>query len=527
MQPVDTEFGRKTRIDQTSCNTDYSCLDGDCPSFVTVELPEKTASSVAGAARPQRRLRDATSWPRRSSPTRTSPSPTQTQNVFLAGIGGTGIVTVNQVLGTAALRAGPRGREPRPDRAEPEGRTGRVAPALRTDGTRAVQPADPRVGGLHPRLRPAHRDRQQEPRLRLAGADRGRRVDQPDPDRRHGLRQERHATPTRHDLLARLRTATREVESFDALGAAEMLFGNTAAANFLLVGAAFQSGGLRIPAAAIEEAIEINGVAVASNLAAFQWGRAAIAAPTEFAAAVRPVDERPRTAGSGRAVRRTARSTGEVRRLVELRAAKLVEFQDLRLAARVRRRGHPGVDRGACRHRAHRVHRGGRAGAAQAHRVQGRVRGRADARRPDVPRRRRRAGAGRRAADLQAASAGAEGDGPQEEDRVRSQVTRGTASCSPRARSCAAPSWTRSAARTCASSSGSCATTTRRPSPPWPKSWMSPATTVPSRSPGCPTWSAATRRSSSRTSRSTASGSSRSGCSRRRCKPFRTQGHLL
>ena len=90
-----------------------------------------------------------------------------------------------------------------------------------------------------------------------------------------------------------MRTATREVESFDALGASEMLFGNTTAANFLLVGAAFQSGGLRIPASAIEEAIEINGVAVASNLAAFKWGRAAIAAPTEFAAAVRPVDERP------------------------------------------------------------------------------------------------------------------------------------------------------------------------------------------------------------------------------------------
>ena len=95
MQPVDTEFGRKTRIDQTSCNTDYSCLDGDCPSFVTVEVqPGKKPRTPVG---------------RRASgrcPTSTSSRASRTHNVFLAGIGGTGIVTVNQVLATAALRAG-------------------------------------------------------------------------------------------------------------------------------------------------------------------------------------------------------------------------------------------------------------------------------------------------------------------------------------------------------------------------------------------------------------------------------------
>jgi indolepyruvate ferredoxin oxidoreductase len=91
VQPVDTEYGRKTRIDQTSCNTDYSCLDGDCPSFVTVEAPER-----AEQVRPSGRSR-----PR--CPTSATPPE---GDVFLAGIGGTGIVTVNQVLGSAAVRDG-------------------------------------------------------------------------------------------------------------------------------------------------------------------------------------------------------------------------------------------------------------------------------------------------------------------------------------------------------------------------------------------------------------------------------------
>ena len=95
VQPVDTEFGRKTRIDQTSCNTDYSCLDGDCPSFVTVEVaPGQEDRAHRGLPEPPV-LPDVDVEP-----------VTATHNVFLAGIGGTGIVTVNQVLATAALRAG-------------------------------------------------------------------------------------------------------------------------------------------------------------------------------------------------------------------------------------------------------------------------------------------------------------------------------------------------------------------------------------------------------------------------------------
>src|SRR5262249_32656378 len=98
VRPVDTEFGRKTRIDQTSCNSDYSCMDGDCPSFVTVEMTPDTKGRKAS-----RRSKKAEP-PRVADPGFGAPK--GTQNVLLAVIGGTGIVTVTQVLATAALRAG-------------------------------------------------------------------------------------------------------------------------------------------------------------------------------------------------------------------------------------------------------------------------------------------------------------------------------------------------------------------------------------------------------------------------------------
>src|SRR3954452_23214010 len=90
VQPVPTELGRKTRIDQTSCNTDYSCLLGDCPSFLTVEVA------------PPRKKKSAKATP--EAPTVLDPVLPLSADVFLAGIGGTGIVTVNQLLATAALR---------------------------------------------------------------------------------------------------------------------------------------------------------------------------------------------------------------------------------------------------------------------------------------------------------------------------------------------------------------------------------------------------------------------------------------
>ena len=334
VQPVETEYGRKTRIEQTSCNTDYSCLDGDCPSFVTVETAPRSRRASRKAVRAERARRKGAAFP--TPPTVEASAADErvsgTQNVFMAGIGGTGIVTVNQVLATAALRAGYAAESL--DQTGLSQKAGPVTGHLRfADGD--LEPAN--------RLTPGSADcflgfdlltLAEERNLAYGNAAATRTVVSTsrtatgamvyDPTVQH---------PDEAVLVERVRTASAELFDLDALEAADRIFGTTMAANFLLVGAAHQAGALRLPAAAIEEAIEINGTAVAANIAAFRWGRAAVADPAAFRSAGRasapraPVPEVPvpaSVAASG--------LQGEVLRLVTRRATDLVRYQDETLA---------------------------------------------------------------------------------------------------------------------------------------------------------------------------------------------------
>ena len=92
----------------------------------------------------------------------------------------------------------------------------------------------------------------------------------------------------RDELLERIRSSVRDVFELDAPAAAHALFGHTTPSHFLLVGAAVQAGALPISTEAIERTIELNGVGVAANLAAFRWGRVAVADPEVFATATAP-----------------------------------------------------------------------------------------------------------------------------------------------------------------------------------------------------------------------------------------------
>ncbi|HWJ65318.1 MAG TPA: indolepyruvate ferredoxin oxidoreductase family protein [Nocardioides sp.] len=340
VQPVETEYGRKTRIDQTSCNTDYSCLDGDCPSFVTVETAPRSRRTARRAARAAKAAAGRTSaakagrTPSYPTPPSVAPSAaegrvTATQNVFMVGIGGTGIVTVNQVLATAALRAG-YGVESL-DQTGLSQKAGPVVGHLRfADGD--LEPAN--------RLTPGSADcflgfdlltLAEDRNLQYGDARWTRTVVSTSRTPTGAMVEDLTVQhPDEADLLERVRTASAEMFDFDALEAAERIFGNTVAANFLLVGAAYQTGALRLPAAAIEEAIGINGTAVAANVAAFRWGRVAVTDPAAFRAAnERAVPVRERHVPASVAA---AGLDGEVLRLVEQRAADLVDYQDERLA---------------------------------------------------------------------------------------------------------------------------------------------------------------------------------------------------
>ena len=100
VEPVETDYGRKTRIHQTSCNTDYSCLEGDCPSFVTVE-----ARAQAQAPRSATATGGASQFPEPSLYV-----PAEEFAIRITGIGGTGVVTVAQIVADAAHLAGLRVR---------------------------------------------------------------------------------------------------------------------------------------------------------------------------------------------------------------------------------------------------------------------------------------------------------------------------------------------------------------------------------------------------------------------------------
>lgn len=320
VQPVETEFGRKTRIDQTSCNTDYTCLDGDCPSFVTVEVDPAAKQTRKATPQPPKTKKPVTA------------AMTGTQDIFLAGIGGTGIVTVNQVLATAAMRAGFDVEAL--DQTGLSQKAGPVTAHLRfSSGT--LEPAN--------RLTPGSADciiafdlltaatnnnlgyGSQDSTVGIASTSQTPTGDM--------VYDSSVSYPADEDLLDRLASATRQVHAFDALQAADVLFGSTTTANFLLVGAAYQAGALQIPAGAIEEAIGINGVAVSANIAAFRWGRVAIADRAAFDAATTVAGPSAIAIRHVKAID-AASFDGEVRRLVERRASDLVAFQRERTANR-------------------------------------------------------------------------------------------------------------------------------------------------------------------------------------------------
>ncbi|MEU5262038.1 indolepyruvate ferredoxin oxidoreductase family protein [Amycolatopsis sp. NPDC021455] len=310
VQPVTTEFGRKTAIHQSSCNVDYSCLAGDCPSFVTV---------VPTGRKQRRKLADLA-----ADAVPAPPMEKQDFTVRITGIGGTGVVTVTQILATAAVLDGRHVRTL--DQTGLAQKGGAVVSDLKVTAELLEQA---------PKLATAECD------LYLAcdalvGAD-AANLAVADPARTTAVVSTTEVPtgrmvvdttvsfPDPGSVLAPIDAAASRTVSLDARGLAETLFDDDQFANVLQLGAAYQTGAIPLPAAAIERAIELNGTAVAANLQAFRRGRQLVAAPE--ALTTRPAPPRPVAQPAARALVH-AEAGSELARLLDIRVPDLVTYQD-------------------------------------------------------------------------------------------------------------------------------------------------------------------------------------------------------
>jgi len=318
VQPVETEFGRKRRIDQSSCNKDFSCVNGFCPSFVTVHGAKiKKAKGLSGSSDPLAGVPEPAVFPLSR----------QGWSGIIDGIGGTGVVTIGAVLGMAAHLEGKGcGMIDMAGLAQKGGAVFshvRVAPspedihAIRVSAGKAdlILGCDLVVSGSK-KVLAAVREGETifvTNTAEIMPGDFARSAD--------------FSLPTER-LKKTIRTAAGEDRAhfFDATRTATLLFGNSVGANMFMLGFACQLGGLPLGANAVERAIELNGQAVAMNIDAFRWGRRAAHDP-DF---VRGLVDGAGSAGAREAPAQTLDD------MVERRAAFLEDYQDKAYARRYR-----------------------------------------------------------------------------------------------------------------------------------------------------------------------------------------------
>ncbi len=265
VEPVETEFGRKRRINQSTCNKDYSCVKGFCPSFVTVEggtlkKPKKEKRGDLAAMPP--------------IPDPVLPLAEEAWGVLVAGVGGTGVITIGQLLGMAAHLEG-------------KGIVTQDAGGLAQKGGAAwshVQIAN-RPEAIHTtKVDTAKADLVIACDAIVGTAKPTLQVMQPG---RTFVALNSHGTPT----AAMIRNAdwqfpTGSCEAalasavgadglghFDAEQVAQQMLGDSIYTNPLLLGYAWQKGRIPLGHASLMRAMDLNGVQVANNQAAFEWGR--------------------------------------------------------------------------------------------------------------------------------------------------------------------------------------------------------------------------------------------------------------
>jgi len=319
VQPLETEFGRKRTIDQSSCNKDFSCVKGFCPSFVTVHGAKlKRGKGIDAPA-------DLGSLPE------PAPRPIErTCGIIVTGVGGTGIVTIGGVLGMAAHLEGKGvGIIDMAGLAQKGGAVfSHIRIAEKPEDIHAIRIAagecnlvlggDIMVVGTKNVLST----------VKLGATDMVVNTAEIFPG--DFTRNADFSLPTERIKRAIATAAGREKSRFvDATRLATALLGNSIGANIFLVGYAYQIGALPLSAEAIEKAIELNGEAVPMNLAAFSWGRRAAI----DAAAVEALIAARAGAGAAAPARTLSQSFDE---MVARRVDFLTKYQDAAYARRYR-----------------------------------------------------------------------------------------------------------------------------------------------------------------------------------------------
>ncbi|WP_398474581.1 indolepyruvate ferredoxin oxidoreductase family protein [Tardiphaga sp.] len=274
VQPLETEFGRKRKIDQSNCNKDYSCVEGFCPSFVTVH---------GGAPRRAKKAADAAGDLFADLPLPALAPLDSPYSILVTGIGGTGVITIGALLGMAAHLAG-KGcsaldftglaqkngavmSHVRIANTPDELTTVRIAPG----GADLILGCDVVVSTSHPALSRIDRGATRA----IVNADlqpTASFVINPDLDFEMG---------TMKRILGDA-VGDRNLDVIDATAMASALMGDSIATNAFMLGFAFQRGAVPLPLDAIMSAIEINGAAIAMNKQAFTWGRLAAHDPSRI-----------------------------------------------------------------------------------------------------------------------------------------------------------------------------------------------------------------------------------------------------
>jgi indolepyruvate ferredoxin oxidoreductase len=321
VHPVETDFGRKTTIHQSSCNVDYSCLKGDCPSFVTVTPgPAEQRTPVPDIAA------DLIAEPQCATAG-------DEFGMRILGVGGTGVVTVAQILATAAVIDGKFVRSL--DQTGLAQKGGAVVSDLKI-GTRSSE-RSAKIGEGRCSLYLACDSLVGTDPNNLKVTDKATTVAVVStteiPTGQMVVDTSAHF-PELSTIRSAIDGTTRRAVYLDPAGLSRDLFDDEQYTNMLLVGAAYQTGTLPIPAEAIERAITLNGAAVDTNVQAFRRGRQAIADPDALAAAIKanrraeftPAPPSARAQEIAATVRAEAGS--DLARIVALRTADLIEYQN-------------------------------------------------------------------------------------------------------------------------------------------------------------------------------------------------------